>query len=69
MEFHERVKLLQEKKTKVTISQTEAEEWGLANFVLRKHQLEGIKWLIERFHRKHGCILGDEMGLGKTLQV
>lgn len=69
MEFSERVKLLQGIKTSVTIHQTDAEGWGLTNFVLRDHQIEGIRWLIERYHRKHGCILGDEMGLGKTLQV
>lgn len=36
---------------------------------LRPYQIDGVNWLIERFHREHGCILGDEMGLGKTCQV
>ena len=36
---------------------------------LRPYQLTGVNWLVERYHRNHGCILGDEMGLGKTCQV
>ena len=32
---------------------------------LYKHQVEGIRWLIEKRH----CILADDMGLGKTMQA
>ena len=39
------------------------------DITLRPYQLDGVNWLIERFKRGHGCILGDEMGLGKTCQV
>ena len=54
----------------LSITQKECEGWGLRNVTLRPHQLEGLKWLSDRYERgQHGCILGDEMGLGKTLQV
>lgn len=36
---------------------------------LREHQVEGVKWMYQRFLDGRGCILGDEMGLGKTAQV
>nr|XP_034904582.1 probable helicase CHR10 isoform X2 [Populus alba] len=36
---------------------------------LKPHQLEGISWLIQRYHLGVNVILGDEMGLGKTLQA
>lgn len=51
------------------LQQTDLEGWGLRNVTLRTYQLEGLSWLVERYRRGHGCILGDEMGLGKTLQV
>jgi SNF2 family DNA or RNA helicase len=50
------------------VTQKDCADWGLENVTLRKHQLEGVKWLAERYQCGHGCILGDEMGLGKTLQ-
>jgi len=40
-----------------------------ADIALRPYQIAGVNWLVERFHKGHGCILGDEMGLGKTCQV
>ncbi|KAI3444757.1 hypothetical protein Pfo_001422 [Paulownia fortunei] len=36
---------------------------------LKPHQVEGISWLIRRYHVGVNVILGDEMGLGKTLQA
>ena len=51
------------------IQQTDLEGCGLRNVTLRPYQLEGLSWLVERYRRGHGCILGDEMGLGKTLKV
>ena len=42
---------------------------SFADLTLRDYQIAGVNWLIERFHRGHGCVLGDEMGLGKTCQV
>ena len=37
--------------------------------MLRPYQVEGVNWLLQRYGREHGCVLGDEMGLGKTCQV
>ncbi|WAR03360.1 CHD1L-like protein [Mya arenaria] len=39
------------------------------NMSLRPYQLVGVNWMIDRYYRGHGCILGDEMGLGKTCQT
>lgn len=36
---------------------------------LRDYQVEGVKFLHERFVKQTGAILGDDMGLGKTIQV
>lgn len=36
---------------------------------LRDYQVEGVKFLHERFVYQKGAILGDDMGLGKTVQV
>ncbi|XP_042050422.1 probable helicase CHR10 isoform X2 [Salvia splendens] len=36
---------------------------------LKPHQVEGVSWLIRRYHLGVNSILGDEMGLGKTLQA
>jgi len=58
-----------ESNTCKKLQQTDLEGWGLRNVTLRLYQLEGLSWLVERYRRGHGCILGDEMGLGKTLQV
>ncbi|XP_063967719.1 chromodomain-helicase-DNA-binding protein 1-like [Lytechinus pictus] len=51
------------------ISAEKFSDLGLKDITLRPYQLEGANWMIQRFHRKHGCILGDEMGLGKTCQT
>ncbi|KAK0708741.1 P-loop containing nucleoside triphosphate hydrolase protein [Apiosordaria backusii] len=36
---------------------------------LREYQIDGVKFLHQRFVYQKGCILGDDMGLGKTVQV
>jgi len=36
---------------------------------LRDYQIEGVKFLHQRFVYQKGAILGDDMGLGKTVQV
>ncbi|KAI8520689.1 Chromodomain-helicase-DNA-binding protein 1-like [Branchiostoma belcheri] len=51
------------------VTAVELENSGLKDINLRPYQLDGVNWLIERYHRNHGCILGDEMGLGKTCQT
>ena len=48
--------------------------WELSRthkFDIKKHQIHGIEWAIQREHiEKHkGGIFADEMGLGKTLQI
>ncbi|XP_077976946.1 chromodomain-helicase-DNA-binding protein 1-like [Glandiceps talaboti] len=54
---------------KYRVSAQNLEESGLTGITLRPYQLDGVNWLIQRYHRNHGCILGDEMGLGKTCQT
>ncbi|XP_071807715.1 chromodomain-helicase-DNA-binding protein 1-like [Asterias amurensis] len=44
-------------------------KFGLSGITYRPYQLDGVNWMIQRYHRNHGCILGDEMGLGKTCQT
>ncbi len=56
-------------KLDIECGQSELESWGIQNVKLRSYQLDGVKWLVERYKMNQGCILGDEMGLGKTLQV
>lgn len=36
---------------------------------LHEHQIQGINWMLEMFHRGMPMILGDQMGLGKTIQA
>lgn len=36
---------------------------------LRPHQIEGVNFILQRFHAREGVLLADEMGLGKTLQT
>ncbi|ORY06904.1 SNF2 family N-terminal domain-domain-containing protein [Clohesyomyces aquaticus] len=36
---------------------------------LRDYQIDGVRFLHERFVRQTGALLGDDMGLGKTIQV
>ncbi|XP_070567712.1 chromodomain-helicase-DNA-binding protein 1-like [Ptychodera flava] len=55
--------------TKHRVSEEKLGQSGLTGITLRPYQLEGVNWIIERYHRNHGCILGDEMGLGKTCQT
>ena len=37
--------------------------------LLKKYQIDGLKWLHVLAKHKLGGILADEMGLGKTLQM
>ncbi len=47
----------------------------LAKLDLKKHQVEGVKWMLERetqenpFNEVRGGINADEMGLGKTIMM
>ncbi|XP_013389093.1 chromodomain-helicase-DNA-binding protein 1-like [Lingula anatina] len=52
-----------------SVNGADLEKFGLEGIKLRPYQLSGVNWLIERYARSHGCILGDEMGLGKTCQT
>lgn len=36
---------------------------------LMEYQLEGVNWLLYKFHQQENAILADEMGLGKTVQI
>jgi len=36
---------------------------------LMGYQLEGVNWLLYKFHQQKNAILADEMGLGKTVQI
>ena len=36
---------------------------------LRKYQVEGLSWLVDRYDSGINCVLADEMGLGKTIQT
>lgn len=36
---------------------------------LMPYQMEGMNWMLYKFHQKKNVILADEMGLGKTIQV
>lgn len=36
---------------------------------LREYQIDGVRFLHEKFVYQQGAILGDDMGLGKTVQV
>lgn len=40
-----------------------------AGFKLHPHQIDGVKWMIEKEKSKIGGILADDMGLGKTIQM
>ena len=68
MDFLRRVNKIPS-KTIPALQQSDLSNWSMVNITLRSHQLQGIRWLLERVKRGHGAILGDEMGLGKTLQV
>ncbi|KNC98438.1 uncharacterized protein SPPG_06143 [Spizellomyces punctatus DAOM BR117] len=36
---------------------------------LKPYQLEGLNWLLYKWHKETPCILADDMGLGKTVQI
>ena len=42
---------------------------GRARKYLRDYQLEGVRWMCQKYVERSGCILGDDMGMGKTVQV
>jgi chromodomain-helicase-DNA-binding protein 4 len=53
-------------KTEVHVSkQPEAMRRGK----VMDYQLEGLAWLLYKYHRGENAILADEMGLGKTVQI
>lgn len=65
----ERLNLLDRHKDYVNTS-SDLQEYGWsADLDLRPYQVIGLNWLLSRYYRHHGCILGDEMGLGKTCQT
>lgn len=51
------------KPPKVDITNWEGPEY------LRRYQLEGVAWLMERLGEDGGALLADDMGLGKTLET
>ncbi|KAG5974244.1 hypothetical protein E4U58_003390 [Claviceps cyperi] len=42
---------------------------GLKRGKLMGYQIEGLNWLVSKYHHGRSVILADEMGLGKTVQV
>ncbi|KAI8825795.1 SNF2 family N-terminal domain-containing protein, partial [Fimicolochytrium jonesii] len=36
---------------------------------LKKYQIDGLNWLIYKWHKQTPSILADDMGLGKTVQI
>ena len=38
-------------------------------YKLHTHQVDGVKWLVDKEKTYHGGILADDMGLGKTIQM
>ncbi|KKA28544.1 hypothetical protein TD95_002250 [Thielaviopsis punctulata] len=36
---------------------------------LMDYQINGVNWMLRRYHKGNNAILADEMGLGKTVQV
>lgn len=63
----ERVKQFKAKSFKKEI-ELESQPPGLCG-KLMKYQLQGINWMLHRYHQGQNAILADEMGLGKTVQV
>jgi chromodomain-helicase-DNA-binding protein 4 len=47
----------------------QAQPKGLKRGNLLQYQLDGVNWLLHRYHQQQSVILADEMGLGKTVQV
>ena len=45
--------------------------FGKGNYTLHSHQVDGVRWLLEKELTCHklGGILGDDPGLGKTIQI
>ena len=63
----ERVRQFKVKSFKEEI-ELEAQPPGLSG-KLMKYQLQGVNWMLHRYHQGQNAILADEMGLGKTVQV
>ena len=36
---------------------------------LRDYQMEGVRWLCQKYSDRLPCVLGDDMGMGKTVQI
>lgn len=61
---------LPEFKDSVVLQETiEYQASDLVKVILRPYQIEGVKWLLERYNASLGACLADDMGLGKTLQT
>lgn len=65
--MRERVRQFKEKSFKDEIELAEQPS-GLRG-KLMKYQLQGVNWMLHRYHQSQNAILADEMGLGKTVQV
>lgn len=53
----------------VLSSSDDLKPYGWGDIPLRKYQVDGVNWMLDKYEHGHGCILGDEMGLGKTCQT
>ncbi|KAK9456322.1 SNF2 family N-terminal domain-containing protein [Dipodascopsis uninucleata] len=42
---------------------------SLRGGTLMDYQLDGVNWLLYKWHKRQNAILADDMGLGKTIQV
>lgn len=42
---------------------------SLIGGTLKDYQVEGVNYMLYKYHQQKNCILADEMGLGKTIQV
>lgn len=42
---------------------------SLTGGTMKDYQLEGLNYMLYKYHQQQNCILADEMGLGKTIQV
>ncbi|KAJ3053588.1 hypothetical protein HK097_003915 [Rhizophlyctis rosea] len=57
-----------QKKNKKFLEYKEQPEW-IQGGKLKEYQLEGVNWLLYKWHKENPPILADDMGLGKTLQI
>jgi SNF2 family DNA or RNA helicase len=55
---------------KISLTESDLVPFLNAEYIIKKHQLDGINWLLSSFYSgRGGVILADDMGLGKTLQL